>query len=77
MLEASVVYLLFVVLTGFFGQQQVIGFSTQEDCLATRSELQAQGVPDISGCIPLLIQGTPGTETPDDAKAMIQRPLQP
>ena len=77
MTEAFVVYLLFVVLTGFFGQQQIIGFSTQEACVTTREELREQGVPDISACIPLLIQGTPGTETSEDAAAMIQRPLQP
>jgi hypothetical protein len=77
MTEAFVVYLLFVILTFFRGDQQVLGFAIQEACLTTRTELQQQGVPDISACIPLLIQGTPGTETPEDAAAMIQRPLQP
>jgi hypothetical protein len=74
MSEAFVVYLLFVILTFFRGDQQVLGFDTQEACLTTRTELQQQGVPDISACIPLVIQGTPGTETPADAAVMIPRP---
>jgi hypothetical protein len=77
MTEAFVVYLLFVILTGFSGQQQILGFSTQEACLTTREDLRGQGVPDISACIPLLVQGTPGTETPEDASVMIERPGQP
>jgi hypothetical protein len=77
MTEAFVVYLLFVILTGFSGQQQIMGFATQDTCLATREDLRGQGVPDISVCIPLVVQGTPGTETPADAAAMIQRPQWP
>ena len=43
MTEAFVVYLLFVILTGFTGQQQILGFSTQEACLTTRQDLRGQG----------------------------------
>jgi hypothetical protein len=77
MTEAFVVYLLFVILTGFTGQQQILGFANQEACLTTREELRQQGVPDISACIPLVVEGTPGGEIPEGAASMIQRPWQP
>jgi hypothetical protein len=61
MTEAFVVYLLFVILTFTRGDQVVLGFADQDACLATRTQIQQQGAP--------------GTETPEDAAAMIQRPL--
>jgi hypothetical protein len=75
MTEAFVVYLLFVILTFTRGDQVVLGFADQDACLATRAQIQQQGAPEVSACVPLLVQGTPGTETPEDAAAMIQRPL--
>ena len=76
MTGAFVVYLLFVVLTFNRGDQQVLGFSSRDACLTARTQIQEQGAPETSACIPLLIEGTPGIETPEDAAAMIERPEQ-
>jgi hypothetical protein len=76
MTESFVVYLLFVIVTFFRPDQQILGFATRDACLAARTQIQEQGAPDVSACIPFVIQGTPGTETPEDAAAMLQSPLQ-
>ena len=76
MTEAFVIYLLFVIVTFTRPDQQILGFSSREACLTARTQLQEQGAPEVSACIPLVIAGTPEIETPADAAAMIQRPQQ-